>query len=1024
MPMSDNRTAILRCPSVWATGVLLSLCCGCGTSQPSVESTVVSADLTNADQVQPTLPVTTADSQPGRQSNTDLEQSNASPQESALRSILISQPENAEAIFRLAGLLADRGKLIESLELLDGISPDNPKLGLPALGFAGDLNFAAAQFVTAKEKYRAVLKREPEAVPALRHLALILNRQGLRHQAAVYLRTLCKIGDIRQDELQALLSLPDSIYAERPTTGEPVSEFTGYYPIGALADARWEFSNHRFEQAREILTGDPLKQLASADANAFFARLLAATQRIDELGEWLAASEKSSQDQAEYWSAAAAYLIEQKKFEPAVRACAEAMIRDPSDTRAYFRMHQALSAIGEHEMASKFWERYLSLRKSIDLGLEIKAQPIPKVETLIALAEQLENLDRKLEAIMWRAIALHRVETGTDTQAAAEKNAQLTELNTRRNQVIAANDCFASNAEMLCGLELSRYPLPDWSAMSSRANTLATDPSTDPSPSKNQIAIWGQPSEPHYSDDAESVGLTHQYRVAAKPQSEQFAIYQSMGGGVAVLDYDLNGQPDLYFAQSACDPPEFVSAMSNQLFRQQDERLIDVTNAARSEDHRYTLGVTSCDWNQDGFPDLACSNLRGPQLLINNGDGTFRKHHSELPTSPDIMCSSLAIGDVTGDGLPELVQVNYADDPTLIRKAGRDSKGLIEQLSPTKYKPASNWIVWGDADGNLKHQIIETEKANGLGIVIGDFDMQPGNEVFIANDVCPDQFLKFTLNREVTDTAMIRGCALGGRGTRTASMGIAVADFDHNESPDIHITNFEDDSNSLLLNNNGQFVERAVLYGLDQISWPLVGFGCQAVDYDLNGTSDLIILNGRVEQPTDDKHEYLQPSLIVANRMDRMQSIEVQDPTGYFKRKHLGRGLAKLDFNGDGRIDVVATHLEEPSALLINRTETPHHWIRFQLVGTTSERDAIGAKIQIQYGDQRASEWVTSGDGYMARNEAMITFGIGTHKQVDRILVVWPNGHKQRIDKLEANHSWLIVQNDDAVFESLRPSRH
>ena len=173
-----------------------------------------------------------------------------------------------------------------------------------------------------------------------------------------------------------------------------------------------------------------------------------------------------------------------------------------------------------------------------------------------------------------------------------------------------------------------------------------------------------------------------------------------------------------------------------------------------------------------------------------------------------------------------------------------------------------------------------------------------------------------------------------------------------------------------------------------------------------------------------DAHEYLQPTLIVANRMTVCSRWQFTTRRGYFKRKHLGRGLAKLDFNGDGRIDVVATHLEEPSALLINRTETPHHWIRFQLVGTTSERDAIGAKIQIQYEDQRASEWVTSGDGYMVRNEAMIAFGIGTHKQVDHVLVIWPNGQRQRIDKPEANHSWLIVQNNDVVFESLRPSRH
>jgi hypothetical protein len=639
----------------------------------------------------------------------------------------------------------------------------------------------------------------------------------------------------------------------------------------------------------------------------------------------------------------------------------------------------------------------------------------------MSLADNLEKLDRNLEAVMWRAIALHRVDTRNSIQAEQQKNQQLAELNRERKQLIAEDRCIASPSQILCGVDIERFPLPDWAAMASGKSEPISILPKPPTGKPGSLATLDSPFEPAFTDVAAERGLTHQYRVAEKPQPEQFSIYQSMGGGVAVLDYDLNGQPDLFFAQGGSDPPQFLSTMSSQLYRQHDMNLVDVTRDAYCVNHSYTLGVTAGDWDQDGFPDLAFATIRGPKLLINKGDGTFEFHLSELPVASEVMSTSLAMADVNGDHLPDLIQVNYADDPTLVRKAKRNSDGTYEQISPLNFAPAHDWIIYGSPSNLLKGEILETEKSAGLGIVIGNLDSRPGNETFIANDMYPDNFLQFSRDHTVRDSAMTRGCALGGRGTRTASMGIALADFDRNGNPDIVVTNFEDDSNSLFLNNGGDFIERAVLYRLDQISWPLVGFGCQALDYDLNGTPDLAILNGRVEKPADDKHEFHQPTQIVANHIDGMKLMPVKDPSGYFSRNHLGRALAKLDFDGDGRIDLVATHLEERSSLLINCTETECHWIRFHLIGTIAERDAIGAKITIQFGDESASEWVTTGNGYMARNEPQLTFGLGHQKQVDSVLVVWPDGQNQKFGNLASGRNWTIVQNEATAFSTVRP---
>jgi tetratricopeptide (TPR) repeat protein len=364
-----GRTALLpHGQFLWLICAAAAFICGCNSSGPATNSEL---GAVRPETRETAVVTSTVEGDSPRYDHQHIQEASrqASSPEDELRAALIADPKNAQAQFRLAGILAQREQLKDSLELLEAIAPDHPQLGLPSLGFAGDLYFATAQFELAKNKYRAVLNIEPNAVPALRHLALILNREGRRHQAVPLLQTLCKLGDVRQDELQALLSVADAIHAERPS-GQQVSEFTGYYPIGPFANARWAFSRQRFEEARTQLAHVPSNPSVPADCKAFYARILACNQRTNELGAWLAAGKDAMHDQAEFWTATAMYLIEQKKFDQAVRANAEALLRDPTDLRVYFRMQQALDAIDEKELAHKFWARYLNVRKSIDLGLE------------------------------------------------------------------------------------------------------------------------------------------------------------------------------------------------------------------------------------------------------------------------------------------------------------------------------------------------------------------------------------------------------------------------------------------------------------------------------------------------------------------------------------------------------------------------------------------------------------------------------------------------------------------------------
>jgi len=178
----------------------------------------------------------------------------------------------------------------------------------------------------------------------------------------------------------------------------------------------------------------------------------------------------------------------------------------------------------------------------------------------------------------------------------------------------------------------------------------------------------------------------------------------------------------------------------------------------------------------------------------------------------------------------------------------------------------------------------------------------------------------------------------------------------------------------------------------------------------------LVVTNGHVDDTGEPGRPFQQPPQVFANLGDHFQLMKVSDPSHYFGSDHVGRALARLDFNRDGKSDFVVTHLESPSALLINRTETNNHWLQVQLVGTQCERDAIGAKIGVRCGDQQWTGWVTAGDGYLCHNESIVSFGLGGSAELAELVVTWPTGEQQHFKSVAIDHRILIVQGQATVF--------
>jgi tetratricopeptide (TPR) repeat protein len=920
-----------------------------------------------------------------------------------LKALLVADPNDVEVIFWLANATAASGDLAQAIELLDSIPSDHPEAGIPSLGQSADWCQQLERYQEAEQRYEKILALLPQLAEVHRKLAFLYNCQGRRQEAAVHIAELCKQGNIRQDELHALINLSDPMYDD-PSAASSGPGDVRYYPIGPGSEARRLFTAKKYREAMDQLQATVAADDQSPALVALYGRAATEAQDDAQFRWWLSRTNEDTQRFADYWAAIGAYLLLQSRHQEAARALLEAIDRDPTDIRSIGRLRSTLEVLGLPDQAKQCEQRSKLIR---DIAIEnnrIADSAEPNVQSMEVLAELLDSMGRNAEGVLWRSIsAVHR----------KLPRESMLPLNSRLREVVQSGNGFPSQPVRLCSLNPNNFPLP----------TLELPKGPDSEPSES-VRREMSPHPARFENMANKIGLKHAYQVASQRIDFGFTVYQSMGGAVAVIDYDLDGNPDLYFSQGGTEAPEFIGTQTNELYRNLDTKLADVTEIAMATEYRYSTGLTVGDWNQDGFADIVIANIGANSLLINNGDGTFA--HSTLDDRDDktILTTSLAMADLNGDALPDLFEVNYIYDPRISQPPAKNERGeVIKSLSPLEFQPGLDRWARQDAEGKTTFQNISNADAvarAGLGVVVADFDQQGGNEIFVGNDVYANQ-LWFrntdTADPESwSDLAMLRGCAYAFNGAKTASMGVAVGDFDHNGWMDLHVTNFQDENASLYLNSEGFFQDRNVQFGLDGPSYSVLGFGTQALDYENDGKLDLVVTNGHIEKAVTIPAPFEQPAQLFSNLGSRFELIEVADPSGYWSENHLGRGLARLDFNRDGKNDFVITHLGETSALLLNQTETQNHWLQLSLVGVSSERDAIGAKVQIRFGNQQLTEWVVAGDGYLCRNESVVSFGLGEVSAVDQIIIQWPSGQQQTIQSVPADRRLLIVENDPEPF--------
>lgn len=930
-----------------------------------------------------------------------LENGNIEEAEAISRSLLIATPNDPQVILLAASCQAARGDAIAAAEMVDDIGQDDPEIRVLALRQAVYWLIEAELLDQAYVRLQTLLKLEPSN--RIRHkITTVLNNQGRSLETKPYLRELAKSGDATESELYAMLCFADAFLspAEPPPQDDRVS-------MKWLGQAKSEYADGNRAEAFSISLQLVAAYPESTAVAAFHGRMLDEIRDRESFLQWTADLPEGIRKEPEYWRAIGAWKQRDGKHPEAIRCYAEALRLDDTDRYAYLGLAKSLAAVGETERAAKLTHRYELLDESARIGAKIGRAPGTRAE-LLRLAAIVDELGRPWEAIAWTEVA---------NRLYGVNEIEQKKLQARRDELKDAADS-ADEATVLCGLDLSRWPLPDSVAPESR-----------PEPDRNRsLAEPGSIGPIRLTQVDASVGLNFEFRNGDEaPDDGTVFLHQLTGGGIGVIDYDLDGRPDVYFAQAGGDAFDAKGSTPNQLRRNHSgTTFVDVTEVSGTGDLGYGQGVTAADMNQDGFPDLLVANLGTNLLYFNNGDGTFRR--TELPSDRSgdgkfvgEWTTSIAAGDLNGDHLPEIVEVNYVDDVTALTTPCVGSKSLC---SPKLFTPASDRLLWNSAQGVfVRADKFSAPASHGFAAVIANFDQSNGNELFVANDADRNHYWRSSSNEDRSDErfrlvecARVSGCATGLNGAHHGCMGIAAGDFDRNGRLDLHVTNFWNQPADLYLQSeDGLFANQTVPYGVYDQSRRTVGWGTQAVDFDHDGWLDLAVLNGHVTERGSGEPFKMRPQLFQGT-VNRFRLVDDRSLGGYWSTSNHGRTMATLDWNGDGKLDLLTNHLHSPAVLLQNQTEGGNG-LQLEVIGTASERDAIGATIRARIGDVVLTKSITGGDGFLCSNEAVEEFGIGSFDQVDELTVTWPSGASTSFTDVGANQRYVAVEGQQELFQ-------
>ena len=532
-----------------------------------------------------------------------------------------------------------------------------------------------------------------------------------------------------------------------------------------------------------------------------------------------------------------------------------------------------------------------------------------------------------------------------------------------------------------------------------------------------------QPAQPKFTEVTAALGVRFQY--LASHTSRKYLI-ETMGSGVALLDYDNDGRLDIFAVNGALlnDPtprgsipqktgPEYW----NRLFHQKpDGTFEDVTEKSGLKGVGYGMGVAVGDYDNDGYEDLYVTAYGGNRLYHNSGNGTFTDVTDQAGVGGGGWSTGAAWVDLDNDGLLDLVVLRYMQWDFEDIWCGERKEGSRAYCTPDVFRPISPLVYHNDGHGHfteVSQKIDIAQAGKGLGIAIADYDRDGHIDVFVANDSVPEFLYHNRGNGIFEEVALPSGVAVDGEGRSFAGMGVDFTDYRNDSLPALLITDLATQVYAVYQNNgDGSFTYDSYPSGIGRMTMTHSGWGVRFLDYDNDGWKDLLIAQGHdldTIQLTFPNIRYREPMLLARNTGKTF--VDVSGEAGpAFQEPWVGRGLAIGDIDNDGRIDAVVTTNDGPLHILHNDTTTPNHWVTLKLVGHKSNRDAIGALVKIVTTQGAQFATVTTTSSYLSSSDKRVHFGLGLDTAAKTIEIHWPSGARQVLENVRADQ---ILQVDE-----------
>lgn len=513
---------------------------------------------------------------------------------------------------------------------------------------------------------------------------------------------------------------------------------------------------------------------------------------------------------------------------------------------------------------------------------------------------------------------------------------------------------------------------------------------------------------------------------------EQKFIVESMSAGVALIDFDRDGFPDIYFtnAQSTDMALRGQAARSALYHNNGDGTFTDVTDKARVQFPCWAMGAVVGDYNNDGWPDLLVTCFQGVVLYRNNMDGTFSDMTHEAGLDGDKMwATGAAFGDYDNDGFADLfvshyVQVDLKHMASLGSSEICKYLGIDVQCGPIGMKGLPDSLYHNNGNGTFtdvsrRSGVADEEHRYGLTALWTDFDQDGKLDLFVTNDGQPNYLYKGDGKGKFEEVGFSSGVGLSESGARQANMGIAFGDYLHTGRISLVISHFDNESAAFYRNDGAMdFTDVSLSSGVGRGTIGYVGWGDAFVDFDNRGWQDLFIVNGHVYPQVDQIRtslRYLEPKLLFVNERNGTFKDISKSSGSAIRTPQVSRGLAIGDLFNDGTLEAVVENLNGQPMILRPKRSQSNHWISFRLEGVKCNRLALNARVRVFAGDLVQFQEVASGGSYLSQSDVRVHFGLGAHERIDKIEVTWPGGSKDQLTGLPTDRFYTVRQGAGVV---------